>query len=352
MSGAIIQSGGSELATMSLANVLSRVNLIQEVMKNVMKEGTHFGASFPGDTKRNLLKPGAEVLGVTFQLYPEFEIEEQVFDSWHRNYNVRCILKHQGTGQIIGMGVGSCSTLESKYRYRKMARICPKCGKEAIIKGSDQYGGGWLCWKKKEGCGAKFADADKAITEQPEGRKENEDPADQWNTCKKIAKKRALVDGTITATACSDMFTQDAEDISENLSAQKAKEELERPAPAPAATAPKPSAPAAPPKAAPARVVDEAPAVDIESQANAGEESQLPPAEQKAALGSNGEAFIKGFEADCKKAKNREGVNEAWNALVPAVMGSPKLDAKTKAEVQAKCWEIKKAENMRFVNSQ
>ncbi len=33
---------------------------------------------------------------------------------------------------------------------------CPKCGKDAIIKGQEQYGGGWTCWKKRDGCGAKF----------------------------------------------------------------------------------------------------------------------------------------------------------------------------------------------------
>lgn len=34
---------------------------------------------------------------------------------------------------------------------------CPKCGAAAIIKGQEQYGGGWICWKKQGGCGAKFS---------------------------------------------------------------------------------------------------------------------------------------------------------------------------------------------------
>lgn len=37
------------------------------------------------------------------------------------------------------------------------AKVCPKCGKEAIAKGTEQYGGGWFCSKKKGGCGAKFS---------------------------------------------------------------------------------------------------------------------------------------------------------------------------------------------------
>lgn len=35
---------------------------------------------------------------------------------------------------------------------------CPTCGANAIIKGKEEYGGGWLCFKKKGGCGDKFTD--------------------------------------------------------------------------------------------------------------------------------------------------------------------------------------------------
>lgn len=34
---------------------------------------------------------------------------------------------------------------------------CPRCGVVgSIIQGRPEYGGGWLCYKKKNGCGAKF----------------------------------------------------------------------------------------------------------------------------------------------------------------------------------------------------
>lgn len=37
---------------------------------------------------------------------------------------------------------------------------CPQCGKKvSVIKGKEEYGGGWLCWKKKEGCGHAWQDA-------------------------------------------------------------------------------------------------------------------------------------------------------------------------------------------------
>lgn len=35
---------------------------------------------------------------------------------------------------------------------------CPSCHKLAVIKGKVEFGGGWLCWKGKDGCGAKYTD--------------------------------------------------------------------------------------------------------------------------------------------------------------------------------------------------
>jgi hypothetical protein len=107
--------------------------------------------------------------------------------------------------------------MESKYRYREGKRKCPACGSEAIIKGKAEYGGGWLCFAKKGGCGAKYKDGDPTIECQQAGRIESEDPADQYNTVLKMAKKRAHVDATLTATAASDIFTQDVEDFAENV---------------------------------------------------------------------------------------------------------------------------------------
>lgn len=41
----------------------------------------------------------------------------------------------------------------------KPAQNCPQCGKSrAVIKGKPEYGGGWLCFKKKGGCGATWQD--------------------------------------------------------------------------------------------------------------------------------------------------------------------------------------------------
>lgn len=193
--------------------VIRQVGLIQQVMKEVMKEGEHWG-KIPGcGDKPTLLKPGAEKLCLTFRMAPKYEITINNLPDGHREYEITCSLYHITTGNFLGSGVGVCSTMESKYRYRNAARKCPVCGKEAIIKGKEEYGGGWLCFKKKDGCGNKWDDGASEIEDQEAGRVENDNPADCYNTVKKIGKKRALVDATLTATAASDIFTQDIEEI-------------------------------------------------------------------------------------------------------------------------------------------
>ena len=197
----------------SVGEVRNQVNKIQELMKDLMKTGEHYGVIPGTGTKPSLLKAGAEKLCFAFRLAPEFEIRQTDLAAGHREIQVITTLRNMATGAVVGQGLGSCSTMESKYRWRKLSRVCPKCGQEAIIKGKEEYGGGWICFKKKGGCGAKFADDAPEIIGQPEGRIENEDIADQYNTVLKMAKKRSIVDATITACAASDIFTQDVEDM-------------------------------------------------------------------------------------------------------------------------------------------
>lgn len=210
-------SDGKEIATIaderSVAEVRNQVQKIQQLMRDVMQDGQHFG-KVPGcGEKPTLLKPGAEKLCFTFRVAPEFQIVREDLSNGHREYQITCRLRSMTTGDLVGEGVGSASTMESKYRWRNAGKVCPSCGKETIIAGKAEYGGGWLCYAKKGGCGAKFDSDDPAITSQPVGKVENPDIADVYNTVLKIAKKRAHVDATITAFAASDIFTQDVEDF-------------------------------------------------------------------------------------------------------------------------------------------
>lgn len=220
----------SVFAPLTPRDLVARAKLIEDAIGSVLKNEMHYGTIEGCGDKPTLFKPGAEKLCLMFGYRPELLIKLTELGNGHREYTIHCTLR-DFNGNFAGQGIGSCSTMESKYRWRKAGRKCPKCGKEAI-KVSKYDDGGFYCYAKIGGCGAKFPATDTAITGQIVGRVENEDIADQYNTCLKMAKKRALVDATLTATAASDIFTQDIEDLQDIATTAKLVDEEPLPPPA------------------------------------------------------------------------------------------------------------------------
>lgn len=188
--------------------------LLGEFIREHMVEGTDYGV-LPGTADRKaLLKPGAEKLADIYRCTPEFEKTKEVED-WARgffHYEFKARIRHRESGAVLGEGVGCANSMEGKYRWRTALRKCPTCSQETIIKGKEEYGGGWVCWKGKGGCGAKFAQDAQAIVGQPAGKVENDDIYSLVNTVLKMAKKRALVDAALALARVSDLFTQDVEE--------------------------------------------------------------------------------------------------------------------------------------------
>jgi len=206
---AIVKKDVQIVEKASVQTVLEQVNIIQELYSKAMKEGVDYGV-IPGCGKPSLLKAGAEKITFMFRLRPNFIVEKEWLQNGHLVVNCKCELLNQN-GEKLGEGVGMCSTLEKKYRWRDANRKCPICGKETIFKDKKE-GGGWYCWTKKGGCGKQFAENDPAILNQVVGKIENQDIADEYNTVLKMAKKRAYIDATLTVSGVSDLFTQDLDE--------------------------------------------------------------------------------------------------------------------------------------------
>lgn len=196
-----------------------RHNALVQFVREQMQQDKDFGI-IPGSTKPTLLKPGAEKLMTLFGLQvanPELVVRVEDWTGAEHGgeplfyYLVRQqLIRH---GEVIASQMGSCNSWETKYRYRQGERKCPACGKPAIIRGKEEYGGGWICFAKKGGCGAKFRTGDQTVESQQVGRTKNPDPADQVNTILKMAEKRALIAACLVAVNASEFFTQDLEDI-------------------------------------------------------------------------------------------------------------------------------------------
>ena len=187
------------------------LNLIQYVMRDVMKSGEHYG-TIPGcGDKAVLLKPGAEKLMLTFRLANDVDVETIDLHLGHREYRIKVTL-YSPAGQRLGTGVGSCSTMESKYRFRvgpveltnkPVPREYWDLRKENPAKAQEIIGGRGFSAKKDDSGNWKIARQGEKV--------EHDNPADFHNTCLKMAKKRGLVDAVLTSTAASDIFTIDPE---------------------------------------------------------------------------------------------------------------------------------------------
>lgn len=155
-------------------DVLAAQTETRNLVAKALERDRDFGV-IPGTSKPTLLKPGAERINAAFGVAPRYRVTEREIDHdrevhWKKQnrhgtqegtsyglyrYVVECELVHRESGVPIGQGIGSCSTMESKYVDR---------------------------------------------------------PRDLENTVLKMASKRALIAATLNAYGLSDQFTQDIED--------------------------------------------------------------------------------------------------------------------------------------------
>lgn len=174
--------------TLAATEIRQRVNVIQEVMTAVMKKDVHYGV-IPGCKKPSLYKPGSEVLLAAFQIATKIEAEDLSTPDCVR-YRVRVVGIHTPSGAVVGEGIGECSSNEEKYKWRKAY--------------DDEFNATPETRRR-----IKFGKyKDKQVRTEP---------ADVANTILKMAKKRAQIDMTLTATGASDCFEQDVEDLPEEL---------------------------------------------------------------------------------------------------------------------------------------
>jgi hypothetical protein len=227
--GMIVSQQGLQRASVALEPVMDvqrakdRMAKLQEFCAHYLQESTDGGNDggdygvIPGAGKKKvLLKSGADKLCDVYGLADTYTILTQTndFETGLFEYTIECRLQSKVDDSLVGSGLGSCSSFEAKYRFRGGGRTCPTCSKaDTIIKGKAEYGGGWICFTKKGGCGAKFKSGDQAIESQDVGRVENPDIIDSRNTVLKMAKKRAKIDAVIGVTRSSGIFTQDMEDF-------------------------------------------------------------------------------------------------------------------------------------------
>jgi hypothetical protein len=182
--------------SLTAADVRAQVNLMQDVMAEVMQKDTHFGV-IPGTQKPSLYKAGAEKIMATFRLAADPSVEDLGRDG-EVHYRVKVSIL-SASGAFLGAGMGECSSQEDKYAWR--AAVCDEEYEET----------------SENRRRIKFSKYQGKVERKKQVRT---NPADVANTILKMAKKRGMIDGVLTVTAASDLFTQDIEDLPEEVVAE------------------------------------------------------------------------------------------------------------------------------------
>jgi len=219
------------LAPLPLDAIVQRRRDLDAVMKSVMIEGMgkDYG-KIPGcGDKPSLFKAGAEKLACTFQLVPTYRIDT-LRTALSTTHTVVCSISAPG-GALICEGVGEASSREEKYAFRRAV-----CQDEFDATPAAQRR-----VKYRKGYGQNVTAENQVAM----------NPADVANTVLKMAKKRAFVDGVLSALGASDMLTQDLDELPREYLDQGRSAEASR-----AATVPQSQSRAAAPSGAPGEAGD------------------------------------------------------------------------------------------------
>lgn len=193
--GAITQFEGSvQDMALKLNEMKAKLELVNQFFKDIMEKDIDYGI-IPGTQKPTLYQPGADKLCSLYNMAKMIvhKDENKNYETGHYDVTVRIQLVHRGSNTVVGQLEGSCSTMESKYRYRwEYERNIPKgIDKESLV--FKEYDGNNGPYRKY--------------------RIENDDLYSQWNTILKMAIKRAYVGCTLSSTGLSGLFSQDEDDL-------------------------------------------------------------------------------------------------------------------------------------------
>ena len=181
-----------------------RQTVIKEAVQAVMTKDIHYG-EIPGTRKFGdkkeklvLLKPGAESLMALFNLAADPQPEDlsgvDPAGVPFVRYRVKTVIT-SAAGRVVGAGVGECSSLEEKYKWRKAV-----CQEEYDETPEPRRRSVWKArWENRKPNPYRVQ---QVRTEAP----------DLANTILKMAKKRSQVDGVLTVTGASALFEQDLEE--------------------------------------------------------------------------------------------------------------------------------------------
>lgn len=158
---ALVKLSDEQIEAISLS-----ISQAEKLVATVLEPGIDFGIH-PGTSSMALRESGGSKIANAFNCYPEHTILHIREDDEVISYLIQVKLIHRGTGRVVAIGVGACSTMETKYAYRWVDNP----GEYGLDKSSLKYDNRKKKW-----------------------RIPNPDTEDLGNTILKMASKRAEID--------------------------------------------------------------------------------------------------------------------------------------------------------------
>jgi len=157
----------------AIANVKYNIQMVEEAFRDVLVPGLDYGTT-PGVPKPFLFDSGASKCRDFFDVYPQHKVMSNTVNAGKITIMVDVFLVDRKSGRIVASGVGACSMMETKYKYR------------------------WV--DNPEDFGYKAADCRQKVNKNQKMvyRILNPDVDDLLNTILKMAAKRGEVDASQT----------------------------------------------------------------------------------------------------------------------------------------------------------
>ena len=193
----VIQIGDMSISEQDIDQLSKIPRMLNRIYQSVMQEGTDYGVIPGTGDKPTLLKSGAEMLRMAFNLRYKTEIDTAIED-WDKGMFYYRVKTHftNSKDQYIGTGIGSANSMEARYSNRWVFESdIPEGIDKASLKSQERT--------SKKGSKYKVYLIEADIHEK----------ATLVNTLQKMAKKRSFVDGILSITGASRIFTQDVEDM-------------------------------------------------------------------------------------------------------------------------------------------
>lgn len=154
-----------KLTEEAIQTIQNNIEMAQRLVMNVLEKDVDYGIH-PGTDSLALRDPGASKIINAFNCYPDHKILYSQETNEIITFQIQANLISRQTDNVVGTGIGSCSTMETKYGFR-------------WVESPEDYG-----YKREE------------LTRRRRGkyRIPNPEVSDLGNTILKMATKRAEID--------------------------------------------------------------------------------------------------------------------------------------------------------------